>query len=774
MTGRQDVFQQAMNEGHSAAWDQLWERAAGYYRQALAEMPDNPQALTSLGLALIELQEFDEALKYYLKAARTLPDDPMPLEKITQLYERTGNLDQAAQTALRAAELYLKNKDVGKAIENWERVVRLNPENLQAHSRLALVLERLGDKMRAVTEYLAVASLLQEAGQERKARETVQQALVVLPDHPEAQQAWALLNESRPLPRPERPRGATAPLRMSQVRQLKPPKEAEQLETGMDPVALASQRALTVLAGMLFEAADEEHVESGRRGLQEIVTGNTGALRKSVDLDRISLHLSQLVDLQAHAQFAQAADELQRAMDLGLDNAAASFDLGYLYVQTGRLESAMRLLQQSVKHMDYALASHLLLGDMLRKRGKLKEAAIEYLEALRQADGMIVPSRQQNDLHQLYEPLLEALRHQNDPLVQERLCDNISAMLMRVDWRSQMSRARAQLPQRGGEALPIPLAEVLLQTRGSQVIEMISVIYDLIQAGNLRSAMEEAFYALQEAPTYLPLHTLMADILVGQGTPEAAAEKYSVIAHTYSVRNEVQPAISMYRRIVELAPTDVNVRGRLIEHLVTAGMADQAIQEYLQLTDLYYSLADLSMARKTLTEALRAAQQANVDRALRVKILHRMADIDLQSLDWRQALRIFEQIRTLQPADESARLNLVDLNYRMGQEQQALSELDNYLAYLTSNNQSARAIAFLEGLVRENPTRLPFRRRLADLFRLLGRKAEAITQYDKLGDLLLEAGDGSGAIQVIELIVTLDPPNKDEYELLLHQLRQGS
>ena len=31
-----------MNLGHSAAWDQQWDRAAAYYRQALAEFPDNP------------------------------------------------------------------------------------------------------------------------------------------------------------------------------------------------------------------------------------------------------------------------------------------------------------------------------------------------------------------------------------------------------------------------------------------------------------------------------------------------------------------------------------------------------------------------------------------------------------------------------------------------------------------------------------------------------------------------------------------------------------
>jgi len=105
MTGRQDIFQQAMNQGHSAAWDQNWDRAAAYYRQAMTEFPDNPQALTSLGLALIELQHYDEALRCYQRAARALPEDTVPLEKIAQLAERLGNLDLASQVSLRAADM---------------------------------------------------------------------------------------------------------------------------------------------------------------------------------------------------------------------------------------------------------------------------------------------------------------------------------------------------------------------------------------------------------------------------------------------------------------------------------------------------------------------------------------------------------------------------------------------------------------------------------------------------------------------------------------------
>jgi hypothetical protein len=36
MSGDQQAFQYAMNQGHSAAWEQDWEKASSFYRVALA------------------------------------------------------------------------------------------------------------------------------------------------------------------------------------------------------------------------------------------------------------------------------------------------------------------------------------------------------------------------------------------------------------------------------------------------------------------------------------------------------------------------------------------------------------------------------------------------------------------------------------------------------------------------------------------------------------------------------------------------------------------
>src|SRR5512146_2587842 len=107
MPNREDVFQRAMNEGHSAAWDQDWRKAAAAYRQALQEFPDQPRALNSLGLALYQLGEFEEALRIYQRVATPPPNDPLAFEKVAQISERVGDLNTAVNAAMRSADLFL-------------------------------------------------------------------------------------------------------------------------------------------------------------------------------------------------------------------------------------------------------------------------------------------------------------------------------------------------------------------------------------------------------------------------------------------------------------------------------------------------------------------------------------------------------------------------------------------------------------------------------------------------------------------------------------------
>ncbi len=773
MTDLDARFQEAINQGHSAAWDLNWGKAVAYYRQALNEKPDDIKALSSLALALFEIAEHQEALKIYLKVAEMSPNDPLPLEKAASLYEIMGQDRVGAETAFRAAELYFKVQDGEKAIENWSRAVGMYPEHLGAHSRLALVYERLGRHPQAVREYLHIASLMQHRGDIDKAVQAINRAIKLSPTSNESRQALEMLRDGVVLPKPARPKGGTGPIRLSSQYSLPAPKEQE--DDTLDPIQAARKEALAILADLFFDQpAEEDRSDNGaRRGLQNIVSGVGSGFSKKADQTRIILHLNQAVDMQLSGDMSQASEELKRAIEAGLDNRAAYFNLGLMRHQADRLESAIRYLQRSVQHSSFALASRLLLGSAYRKLDRLQEAAIEYLEALRLADAQSVPEQHADGLRQLYEPLIEAQAHEHDEKRNAQLCDIVADLLVRPAWRRHLKNMRAQLESaldsEGG--LPTPLAEDLIEARSSQVVVAMTSVRKLAREGRYQAAMEEAFYALQYAPTYLPLHITMGELLVNADLLPEAIEKFSVVARAYSVRGEAGRAIDVLRRVVEMAPMDIDTRTRLIDQLIARGENEDAIKEYIRLAEMYYNLADLVNARKTYARGLRMAQVSDVDPIWKVRVLHRIADIDIQSLDWRQAVRIYQEIITMKSDDLKAYTNLVDLNFRLGEREEALQVLDKMIAYFNENKKPEEALKFLETQVEERPDQVFIRRRAAEQYRLLGQIEAAVEQLDAAAEMMLDAGDRVGALSALQRIIDWKPKDVARYQQLYDRLK---
>jgi len=64
--------------------------------------------------------------------------------------------------------------------------------------------------------------------------------------------------------------------------------------------------------------------------------------------------------------------------------------------------------------------------------------------------------------------------------------------------------------------------------------------------------------------------------------------------------------------------------------------------------------------------------------------------------------------------------------------------------------------------------------RLAEAYRAAGRKADAIAQYDALGEIQLDAGHVQDAIKAIQTIIDLGPPDLEGYQELLQNLQAGA
>jgi tetratricopeptide (TPR) repeat protein len=208
----------------------------------------------------------------------------------------------------------------------------------------------------------------------------------------------------------------------------------------------------------------------------------------------------------------------------------------------------------------------------------------------------------------------------------------------------------------------------------------------------------------------------------------------------------------------------------LIELLAQQERHTEALDQYLELADIYRQMAEIDTARKALANALLLAQDASVGREYSIKILRQMGDIDLSRLDWRRALRVYEQIRTINPGDEESRSHVIDLNLRLGQEDPAAQELDGYLGHLVETDRSHEALNLLEELAREHPGKQTLHARLAEAYRAAGRTADAIAQYDALGEIQLDAGQTKEAITTIQTIIELNPPDIEGYQELLRNL----
>jgi tetratricopeptide (TPR) repeat protein len=773
MPEQQNHFDEEMRLGHTAAWDQDWEKAADHYRHALDERPDELNALVSLGLALYELGSYDQSINYYARAVEVGPDDPIAHDRVAQLYEMEGQFHEAISPALLASELYLKQGNVAKAVECLARVTRVDAENLPAHARLALIYERTGRTRQSVNEYLVVASLFQHKNNLEQAKQAVEHALVLSPGSKEAKEAQILISNDQHLPKPipiqidlHKPKIPEEPI------QRDTPFEAQ--STQNDPIAESHEVAISVLANLVFEQNSNGDTAPNLRDTSNpfIIAGSSSEYYFKGDSDpEIFNYVRQAVDLWSQGSKGAAADELEKAIDKGLDHPAAYFELGSVRSGEDRLESAIRYLQRAVLDPNFALASRLLIARTYRYMGRLSESATNYLEALRLADAQLVPEDQSADMLHMYTPIIEAESKHTDPEAKNRLCDNIENILVRPGWQSYLLQARGDF-QIDVEGVPaIPVGELISNPQGGKIIESVRQINKYARAKHWRSAMEEAFFAIQFAPTYLPLHTYMGELLLKQDNLDEAVDKFEAIAKTYRARGEVLHAIKILRRLIKAAPMDLSARTQLISLLREKGDFDQAIHEQINLAGVYYNLADLSRAREVYLDAFKTAQNSGANTDLKVKILYHLADVELQSLDWKHAEEIYSQIQTLQPDDNLATEKLIELKLRLGQEEQAEEDLRDYASFMEVTGKDEDFQTYIDKLVGEYQNTLFIRQVRAKILQKKGHIDLAIQEYDQIGEMLLDAGDREGAIKVIEMILDLDPPNKSQYQDLIFSLK---
>jgi len=758
-----------LSQGNSAAWDQKWGDAASFYKQALEIDPGNFKALTNVGLAYFEMREFEPALESYAQAVSINADDPAPYEKMFLIYQQLGMPAEAVKSALHAAESHLKNEDIQKSVENWKRVLEIDVQNIKAHARLAMVYERLGKKKLAISEYINAASLLQFTGNVEKATESVERALQCSPENIIAVRAKEILHQGRQLPLPEQITREPEEEILEDIPQIEAQEPDVQKEFE-NPIAEAVDKAMIILAEALFE--EQIFTKGGKpeqgRDLDSALSWNVDANTDLTDDSLLKLHVSQAIEHISSGNEKEASDHIKSAIDDGYDNPAAYFLLGYIYSSMGRMESATRSLNKSVSHADFALASRLLLAQHYSSTEVWVEASKEYLEALRIADTSLVDKENVEDLIHLYEVMMDDLEQQEGDEAYIEMSKHIEGMLLRSDWRDILLELRSK--DKAEDGILLPQMDALLDDRRSQIMGIHRNILDLAAEGHYGAAMEKAFFALKNAPTFLPLHVTIGDLLIEQNKVSGAVTKYLAVADVYTVQGKTERALAMLEKVIKLQPMNIEIRQRHIDLLEEYGKKEEAIAEYVNLADVFFPLAELDSARSAYSKALVLAKTLSNDQGWKIKLLQRLADLDIQRLDWDAAIVTFDEICEISPQNQKASISIVDLNYRLGKDPDAEKEINRFVAQFDPATQADTIKGYLDSLKGEISGEVYILKKLVKFYKESGQSEQAIAELDSLGDLLLGEERKPEAVEVIQELISLNPPNITDYQKLLEQL----
>src|SRR5690606_5474817 len=270
--------------------------------------------------------------------------------------EMMGRLREAAQQYVNVAEIYLGQRDLDKAVANWKQATRLSPGFISVHAKLAQAYERMGDKKKAIHEYLTLGFNFQRAGETEKGIKAVQRALRLNRKHSQALNMLHAL-ESGGEVLPPTPEDEPAPAKDSSAN-LDPFAEFDERQNigeahPLGPIGEAMDEALGLLAAYVMESGDLNAAGSSALLAMELQRQgqNAEAIEAYKEAENglrhpaLQLNLGSLLVLEDQPQ--ESISHLGEAAMLPELNAGAFHGLGLAYFKQGKQKQASRYLIQS-------------------------------------------------------------------------------------------------------------------------------------------------------------------------------------------------------------------------------------------------------------------------------------------------------------------------------------------------------------------------------------------------------------------------------------------
>ena len=289
----------------------------------------------------------------------------------------------------------------------------------------------------------------------------------------------------------------------------------------------------------------------------------------------------------------------------------------------------------------------------------------------------------------------------------------------------------------------------------------------------------------------------LAELYTQQGLFNDARAQYLQVAEEFLKAGELENAVRIFQKILEMDPENSQMRVKLAEVYVRLGKRNEAWQIFSQAAESMRSKGSLSGADEVLQRML-TLDPGNTyallmqgktllesgDGAAAVAALQKISDIDSNADGLRDLLKAYLLTGQLSEAgtvankllavhnDLSAISTFADALMQAGQYENALQVYDQHAERMLAEN-SDRVLQNLHtiiGHVRDNPDSL---QKLLDLFNKAGENTHVSEVIELLAHASVQSGELSQARDLYQKLAQLEPQNPlhmQNYQQVVSQL----
>ena len=289
----------------------------------------------------------------------------------------------------------------------------------------------------------------------------------------------------------------------------------------------------------------------------------------------------------------------------------------------------------------------------------------------------------------------------------------------------------------------------------------------------------------------------LAELYTQQGLFNDARAQYLQVAEEFMKAGELENAVRIFQKILEMDPENSNMRIRLAEVYIRLGKKNEAWQIFTAAAESLRSKGSLAGAEEVLQRMLSLdpgnayallMQGKNLlesgDAAGAIATLQKVSDIDSNVDGLRDLLKAYLQAGQLSEAgtaankllsvhnDLGAISSFADALLQAGQYENALQVFDQHAERLLAENSSKmiESLHTIIGHVRDNPDSL---QKLLDLFHKAGDTSHTSEVMELLAHASVQSGDLARSRDLYQKLSQLEPQNPlhmQNYQQVVSQL----